>query len=125
MGLSLAETQLKKKLTFFHLQDHFNSAGHWLQACGIYKQILDNYMTREPLIPLPKQSLNQGLTPLQLLGLWMLWSFGIALGSLAFLAELAVGTKNKHQRKMKFNKVVKPHDELAAEYWSIWILLVL
>ena len=52
MGLSLAQTHLKKKLTFFHLQDLFNSAGHWFQAFGIYQKILDPYMNEEPLIPL-------------------------------------------------------------------------
>ena len=101
MWLSLAQTHLKKKLTFFHLQDLFNSAGHWLQACGIYQKILYPYMNAEPLIPLPKKALNEGLKPVQLLMLFVVWSFGIALGSLAILAELAVGTKNKHQRKMK------------------------
>ena len=58
-------------------------------------------MNAEPLIPLPKKVLNEGLKPIQLLMLFLVWSFGITLGSLAFLAELAVGTKNKHQRKMK------------------------
>ena len=58
-------------------------------------------MNAEPLIPLPKNVLNEGLKPVQLLMLFVVWSFGIALGLLAILAELAVGTKNKHQRKMK------------------------
>ena len=61
-------------------------------------------MNAEPLIPLPKNVLNEGLEPVQLLMLFLVWSIGIALGSLAILAELAVGTKNKHQRKMKFKK---------------------
>ena len=47
-------------------------------------------MNEEPLIPLPKQRPNDGLEPVELLMLFLLWAVGITLGIFAFLAELSL-----------------------------------
>ena len=79
------------------MQDVIPSATYWLQACGIFEKILDDYMNAEPLIPLPKQRPNTGLEPVELLKLFLLWAVGMTLAILAFLAEVMLGVKAKHR----------------------------
>ena len=76
------------------LQDVFNPAVHWLQACGVFAKILDPYMNKETLISLPKKSSsNEPLTLTQLIMLWMIWVCGMTAGMLAFLVELKAGSR--------------------------------
>ena len=88
-----------------HLQDHFHSMTHWLQACGILSQIKYTYMNREPLKPLPKQS-EEGdpLNFIQLVMLWFIWASGATVGLFVFLLELLSGVRDRHkQRKAERN----------------------
>ena len=86
--------RLNKVLILFNSQEIFHSATHWLQASGIYEELVDPYLNSEPLIPLPKVRVNEALSPEQLIMLWLIWACGIILGILAFFFELIakVGT---------------------------------
>ena len=44
-------------------------------------------MNKIPLIPLPKQSEDEPLKPIQLVMLWLIWASGILLSLVAFLIE--------------------------------------
>ena len=81
---------------FFCLQDLFHSAGHWLQAGGIWKHHLEPYMTRQRLYPLPRQRETEGLNLIQLVMLWIVWAGGLTIAVLSFLVELV--TRGKVER---------------------------
>ena len=83
-------------IVFFHLQDLFHQPGHWLQAGGIWKHHLEPYMTRQPLHPLPRQREGEGLKPIQLVMLWIVWAIGLTIALLTFLFELV--TRGKEER---------------------------
>ena len=84
---------------FTSFKEIFHSATHWLQACGIFKRILEPYMNKLKVEPLPKKSKLEGLTPEQLTMLWLIWSIGITVAVLAFLVELMAGVKKKHKAR--------------------------
>ena len=89
------------------MQDIFHSSVHWLQACGIYRKIVDSYDT-EPLIPLPKVRSDEALGADQLIMLWLIWACGLALGILAFMFELCTSVSfnnfNRHVTSSKHDK---------------------
>ena len=92
------------------MQDVFHSATHWLQACGIFYKLENDVLNAKPFIPLPKQRLNEALKPVQLMMVFLLLAFGIALGILAFMVELMVGVKTKKDKGKKGRgKVVGPN----------------
>ena len=69
---------------------------HWLQASGVFTHILDPYMNTEAVDQLPKKtSSNEPLYLVQLIMLWLIWSSGMAVGTLAFLVELNFGSVGK------------------------------
>ena len=56
-------------------------------------------MNREAIAQLPKKtSSNEPLYLVQLIMLWLIWASGMALGTLAFLAELKFGSLSKERR---------------------------
>ena len=56
-------------------------------------------MNREAIAQLPKKtSSNEPLNMVQLIMLWLIWASGMALGTLAFLAELKFGSLSKERR---------------------------
>ena len=64
-----------------------------LQATGIFLKNYNNYEDRP--IPLQKLRNNEALEPTQLIMLFVLWAFGMTLGSLICLMELSVGVRAK------------------------------
>ena len=87
------------------MQDILHSTVHWLQACGIFRKIVDPYDS-EPLIPLPKVRNNEAMRADQLIMLWLIWSGGITLAVLAFLFEFCsqVFTFEENALKAKQNE---------------------
>ena len=72
---------------------------HWLQASGVFTHILDPYMNTEAVDQLPKKtSSNEPLYLVQLIMLWLIWASGMAVGTLAFLAEFKFGSHGKKRR---------------------------
>ena len=60
---------------------------HWLQACGILKKIKEPHMNKIPLIPLPQQSQDEPLKPIQLGMIWFIWASGMIIALFAFVIE--------------------------------------
>ena len=56
-------------------------------------------MNREAIAQLPKKtSSNEPLYLVQLIMLWLIWASGMVVGTLAFLAEIKVGSLGKKRR---------------------------
>ena len=84
-------------MTFLKL---LTSQRHFLQATGIFLKNYNNYEDRP--IPLPKlRPPDEALKLTQLIMLFVLWGFGMTLGSLTFLMELGLGVKARGNKPSK------------------------
>ena len=70
-----------------------------MQATGIFLKNYNNY--EDSPIPLPKLRVNEALQITQLIMLFVLWGFGLTLGSLIFLMELGLGGRTKENKLSK------------------------
>ena len=74
-----------------NLQDVFHMGTHWLQACGIFRKIMDPYMNVLPDLPLKTlRGSDEALQPAQLIMIFFIWSFGLSCALVSFVIELAV-----------------------------------
>ena len=76
-------------------------------------KFFDDYMNKEPLIPLPKENNNKPLVAIQLMMLWLIWGSSLIVGIFLFLVELVLGQIADH---------LKRHEEqntgLVKRIWS-------
>ena len=99
-----------------NFQDILHSTVHWLQACGIYKKMVDVHMDAEPYIPLPTKNVDKPLTIMQLTGLWFIWGIGLTVGILAFLGEFLAGIKAKKPKNREVENIA------WARQWQDFII---
>ena len=82
------------------LLQKFNSAMHWLQACGIFMKTMDEVMNNKHTPILEKMEKTEPLTILQLLICFILWGSFLLLAIIIFTGEICQKMKNfkNHQR---------------------------
>ena len=71
-------------------------------------------MNAEPLYPLPKQRDNDSLKLVQLLMLFLIWSFGTTIALLLFFFELVIGARQNAERNEQ-NKIIHPLENISID----------
>ena len=95
----------------------FNSATHWLQACGIFEKIRNEVMNNKDIHSLAKIEEKEPLTILQLLACLILWGSGIFLAIIIFTGEIC--------STMNINRSVNvsppsSNDMLLSQTWQLF-----
>ena len=78
----------------------FNSATHWLQACGIFVKIRNEIINNKEVSSLAKMEQNEPLSIVQLLVLFIVWGSGIFLAIIIFIGEFLCVKKNEDYKKL-------------------------